>query len=72
MPSWLLPILQIFGPAVVKFALGYLNSKYPGLSDILKEIIKYIDSEPDKREAISQVQKTLYTTAVLPSVKKDS
>lgn len=72
MPSWLLPILQAFGPMVVKFALGYLNSKYPGLSEVLKDILKYIESEPNKREAVSQVQKTLYTTAVLPSVKKDS
>lgn len=72
MPSWLLPILQIFGPAVVKFAIGYLNTKYPGLSEILKEILKYIESAPDKSVAINDVKNTLYTTATLPSLKKDA
>jgi hypothetical protein len=72
MPSWLLPILQLFGPAVVKFALGYLNSKYPGLSEVLKEILKYIETSNDKALAVNDVKQTLYTSAVLPSVKKDS
>lgn len=72
MPSWLLPLLQAFAPAVVKFSLKLLEGKYPGIKEILEEIIKYIESSPNKAMAVQDVQKTLYTTAVLPSVKKDS
>lgn len=72
MPSWLLPILQAFGPMVVKFALNYLNAKYPGLSEVLKEILKYIESSPDKSLAVRDVKATLHTTAVLPSLKKEA
>lgn len=71
MPSWLLPLLQAFAPAVIKFALKLLEGKYPGIKDILEEIIKYIESAPDKSGAVSNVQQALYTTATLPSLKKD-
>lgn len=66
MPGWLIPILNALGPVVLKWALQYLNQKYPGLSPIIKNILEFIDGQPNKQEAVNEVQKVLYTTAKLP------
>ena len=70
MPGWLLPILNALGPIVLKWALKFLESKYPGLSPVIKDILKFIESEPDKRVAVDEVKKVLYTTAKLPDTVK--
>lgn len=70
MPSWLLPLLNALGPVVVKWALSFLEKKYPGVAPLLKEILKYIAAEPDKEVAVRQVKDSLYTTAHLPEIKK--
>lgn len=66
MPSWLIPILNALGPIALKWALKWLETKYPGLSPIIKDILKFIESEPDKREAVTRVNDSLHTTAKLP------
>ena len=70
MPSWLLPLLNAFGPIIVKWALSFLEKKYPGVSPLLKQILKYISEEPDKEVAVNQIKDSLFTTAHLPDTKK--
>lgn len=66
MPSWLLPILNALGPLILRWALKFLEEKYPGLGPVLKEIISFIEKQPNKDAAVSRVKETLYTTATLP------
>lgn len=66
MPSWLIPILNALGPLILRWALNFLNSKYPGLGPIIKEIIQFIEREPDKNVAVDRVKETLHSSARLP------
>lgn len=66
MPGWLIPILNALGPIALKWALKWLETKYPGFSPIIKDILNYIESEPDKKEAVHKVNDVLHTTARLP------
>lgn len=70
MPSWLLPILNALGPVALKWALKWLESKYPGLSPVIKEILKFIASEPDKEIAVNQVKESLTSSVHLPDTVK--
>ena len=70
MPAWLIPILNALGPIALKWALKWLESKYPGLGPVIKEILNFIKAEPDKEIAINQVRDSLYTTAHLPDTVK--
>lgn len=66
MPSWLLPVINALGPTLLKMALKLLNSKYPGLSPIINEVLKWIDGEPNKEVAVTTFKDCLRTTARLP------
>lgn len=70
MPSWLIPILNALGPIALKWALNWLNSKYPGLGPVIKEILKFIETEPNKQVAVNQVKESLTSTARLPDTVK--
>lgn len=70
MPAWLIPILNTLGPVALKWALKWLESKYPGLGPVIKEILTFISTEPNKQIAINQVRDSLYTTAHLPDTVK--
>lgn len=70
MPGWLLPILNALGPIALKWALKWLESKYPGLAPIIKNILDFVDGQPDKEIAVKEVKDVLYTTASLPDTLK--
>lgn len=70
MPTWLIPILNALGPVALKWALKWLESKYPGLAPVIKDILRFIDGEPNKEVAVSQVKDSLFTTAHLPDTVK--
>lgn len=56
MPVWLLAILNMFAPIIVKWAIHLLEKKYPGLGDILKTILDYIDSHPNPPVAVNDLR----------------
>lgn len=70
MPGWLIPILNALGPIALKWALKWLEAKYPGLSPVIKDILKFIDGEQNKEVAVNQVKESLFTTAHLPDTLK--
>jgi len=72
MPAFLMPLLRLFGPQLVKAALAFLEKKYPGIKEIILTILDYLKLEANKQEAVRNVRASLYTNAVLPSLKKDS
>lgn len=55
MPGWLLSILQFFGPSVVKWAFGFLESKYPGIAAELNAILDYLGQHPNPTTAVKDV-----------------
>lgn len=66
MPGWLIPILNALGPIALKWALKWLEGKYPGLGPIIKEILQFIDGETDKKEAVTRVKDSLHSSVHLP------
>jgi hypothetical protein len=70
MPAFLMPLLRLFGPMLLKAGLTYLEGKYPGIKQIFKNIIDYLKEEADKNVAVKNVESVLYTTATLPQLKK--
>jgi len=70
MPSWLIPILNALGPVALKWALKWLESKYPGLGPVIKEILNFINAEPDKQQAVNQVRESLTSSVHLPDTVK--
>lgn len=70
MPTWLVPILNALGPIFLKWALKFLESKYPGLAPIIKSIIDFIDGQPNKEIAVKEVDMVLHSTARLPDTVK--
>lgn len=70
MPGWLIPILNALGPIFLKWALKFLESKYPGLGPVIKEILKFIEGEPDKQEAVTMVKESLTSSVHLPDTVK--
>jgi len=66
MPSWLIPILNALGPIALKWALKWLEAKYPGLGPVIKEILKFISEEPNKEEAVTRVKESLHSSVHLP------
>ena len=71
MPAFLMPLLRLFGPQLVKAAVAFLEKKYPGISEVISTILEYLKLESNKEEAVKNVRASLYTNAVLPSLKKD-
>jgi len=55
MPGWLVSLLQIFAPMVIKWALAFLEKKYPGISQQLQKILDYLDGHPDQEIAVKNV-----------------
>lgn len=45
MPTWLIPILKLLGPVALRLALKFLESKYPGIKDLIDQIINYVGDE---------------------------
>jgi len=70
MPGWLIPILNALGPIALRWALKWLESKYPGLGPVIKEILKYISEEPNKERAVNQVRESLTSSVHLPDTVK--
>lgn len=70
MPTWLIPILNALGPVALKWALKWLEAKYPGLAPIIKEILNFINAEPDKQAAVDQVKLSLTSSVHLPDTVK--
>lgn len=72
MPAFLMPLLRLFGPMLVSAAVNYLEKKYPGMKEVLNQILDYIKQEANKEVAVKNVRESLHTTAVLPSLKQNS
>lgn len=70
MPTWLIPILNALGPVALKWALKWLEAKYPGLSPVIKEILNFIDGQPNKEVAVNQVKESLTSSVHLPDTVK--
>lgn len=70
MPAFLMPLLRLFGPQLVSAALAFLEKKYPGIKEVIVTILDYLKIESNKTEAVKNVKASLYTSAVLPSLKK--
>ena len=70
MPSFLQPIISLMGPILFKLVLKYLDKKYPGLSPILKEVLKYIESQPSPAAGVEKFREVLTTSARLPDTVK--
>lgn len=70
MPTWLIPILNALGPVALKWALKWLEAKYPGLGPVIKEILNFINTEPDKQQAVNQVRESLTSSVHLPDTVK--
>ncbi len=66
MPGWLLSILQFFGPSVVKWAFGFLESKYPGIAAELNAILDYLGQHPNPTVAVSKVSTAVASLGVCP------
>lgn len=56
MPSWLLSLLQIFAPLVIKWALALLEQKYPGIAAELKKILDYLNQHPNPIVAVRNIK----------------
>jgi hypothetical protein len=70
MPSFLSPIISLLGPVLFKLVLKYLDKKYPGLSPIIKEVLKYIESQPSPAAGVENFREVLTTSAKLPDTVK--
>lgn len=56
MPAWILSLLNIFAPSVIKWAIALLEKQYPGLGDILQNILDYISNHPHPPTAVSDIR----------------
>lgn len=56
MPSWLAYVLQIFAPAVIKWALSLLEQKYPGIATELQKILDYLSQHPNPTVAVDNIR----------------
>jgi hypothetical protein len=70
MPKLLSPVISLFGPILFKLVLKYLDKKYPGLSPIIQEVLKYIESQPSPAAGVENFREVLTTSAKLPDTVK--
>ena len=58
MPTWLIPIIKLLGPIALRLALKFLESKYPGMKDLLDQIINYVGDD-NKEHSVESVKEAL-------------
>jgi len=58
MPTWLIPIIKLLGPIALRLALKFLESKYPGIKDLLDQIINYVGDD-NKEHSVESVKEAL-------------
>lgn len=66
MPVWLLSLLQIFAPLVVKWALAFLDKKNPGIAAEIQKIIDFLNGHPNPQSAIKDLKVAVSALRISP------
>lgn len=70
MPEWLIAVLtsvlNYVGPLILSVALKFIESKNPGLSPVIKDILDYVDGHPEPQIAIKNIKDGVAAVATIP------